>query len=1154
MLLLRYRVRGFGVRQSTVFTASEEVLALALTASRQFIVGGPPGDLYFVNEYSELQYAAGTFFVNERPLDVLVAEELFGVSHPDQILTFPTFGIDPASYKIIDQGEMEVAYQQADEGLLVRLTDGLAANGSRSWYIRSGARSAPAQVSVTDQGTYWLMDNGIVACRIAKAATVFGAPQWEDAFAAEIKWDGGGVGVDNPLPDIPAPIQGVRHMDGTWTGTGSQINLLCHYWRRFLPGTGTAGAVQAFHPYPALTMTVTVLESGPLRARIRVTYTGPRPDWVGGVGGLVTYDGHATNGTYISTITLEAGQRVIKVTDESDMTPSYKIPMNTGVSADRCRMMGQNCTLAVYGHYANGDLYSFPHAAPRGQGGDAALDYEAEWDIADISQEVGPTRTASTYPTLSNWWDFVANAGIYYYFFNNAASTGNIWGIIQGPASELTTGSRGNAMVGLYTDGAGQSGIHKKHEVFGPDQTSQLYRTQPYFIFLGTKEDDVPAVFSTPSGAWLALNLHTGTAQLRKQINQGLEFPDPSEGWSGLYLTRDETIAKILAIRDDPDDESGSGPYGRAWQDDVGYRDLWTALRDGTNAEAGDLADDLHDEMNYVIDKFTNTGHYRYIQLGYWHGSERFQDIAVRATSLLTLDEISPFLTTEKKRKLKAVMAAAGHIIWDNDFTPANSTSFDSFSFGTANMPGQYAGHLYMFGALLKEHSQFIARYSTVIQGAKDLFNGFVNSDGASKESPHYTGTITPSTDLLRQLQVAGLYDAFDSGSELYAKLVLFGEFCMQLLTPPQSRFGDRRKMVCFGDGSSEGMDHYLSLIMGFRTSNPTLSARMMDSWDSQDRPLISFYGSSTLKIDEDITPQGAALADADFPGYMTVMRSAWNTANESAVFVCHGDWYTDHANFERGAVGIYLLGDPISIIFGSFGTPHIDNPYSWNSYVATSELGGTWTAITDVDITCGDFSDLYPDTYVWTTNANVADLEMEFTLDAGTWDRTVTLYRDDTTMPVVRIRDDTSYAGDHVFSLPIMASGAYTKPDLTTATPTTLEGTSYAIANGACFKFTGQWGTSVDVYYFGPSADAFVGIYSHSWHPSVEEAQYTAAVGGSFAEMQYMLRIKTAGPCDIAIVPYPTGSRPTNLAVTQGASKLVVTASSPSINRDLPD
>jgi hypothetical protein len=78
-----------------------------------------------------------------------------------------------------------------------------------------------------------------------------------------------------------------------------------------------------------------------------------------------------------------------------------------------------------------------------------------------------------------------------------------------------------------------------------------------------------------------------------------------------------------------------------------------------------------------------------------------------------------------------------------------------------------------------------------------------------------------------------------------------------------------------------------------------------------------------------------------------------------------------------------------------------------------------------------------------------------------------------------------------------------------------------------------GQWGVSWDVYYFGPSAEAFIGVYINTW-AGKEQNQYHAATGHAFEEKQYILRIKTAGPCDVVIVPYLTGHRPTRLNVVQ--------------------
>ena len=86
-------------------------------------------------------------------------------------------------------------------------------------------------------------------------------------------------------------------------------------------------------------------------------------------------------------------------------------------------------------------------------------------------------------------------------------------------------------------------------------------------------------------------------------------------------------------------------------------------------------------------------------------------------------------------------------------------------------------------------------------------------------------------TDVFRQLQIIGYADAFAPTSSIYDRLTGLAEWSMQVLTPKQSRFGNLRKMVCYGDGASEGHNLFLSLIMGFEAHNLTLSKRMAGAW-----------------------------------------------------------------------------------------------------------------------------------------------------------------------------------------------------------------------------------------------------------------------------------------------------------------------------------
>jgi hypothetical protein len=1076
-------------------------------------------------------------------MDGIIVKELFGVSHPDQILMLSAT-LNPATQKLMKDGT-EVSYQVDGSKILVRAAGGIAANSTHVWTIAPGARSAAAQVTVTDGGTYYEIDNGIIAFRTPKTISVSGAV-WATTDVDENR-----IWTPNT---VLGPIQGIRHIDGTWTGTGPNYVYSGQTWTvHTMPPTGS---YEESPNYPATSATVTVLENGPLRAKIKVAYVALRP----AQGGIPRSD----TGYFNCILTLEAGQRCIMVEQETDGTPSWSVNMNTGVNADRARYRGHYSYTIAQGHNYDGTIYRPMDARPS---------MDAEVNLADTGARnydwSGNTPFDGVwYPYLYAWFTWEPNTGWYWHAYNSAGgSNSNVWGIFQGPASKWLGGAMAFQRFGVY--GKPAAGVptelgfwaYPGHSVTTPaiDDTD---RKQPFGIFLGSKGADIPVDFSASyyypinnggeysvnaPGIAKVFNLHSGTAQFYKQIDQGLDFPDPVGGFPGMYLTRTDMEALITNI------ENNQGPgsvYEKLYTLDTQYRDLWDAFADVTNVKASAVVTSCFNTIRGALDIYNNVGEIHAANWKYWTGATEFQALAVRTSALISLDQHRPFLTADQRRTLKAVMSMVGHIAWDNDFAPMDN--WQTFTMGTANMPIQYVQARNQIAAILNTHPQFSARFATVYSSVSGSLASALDTYGSPKDCPHYAGaTVIPTTDVLRQLQVAGYQNEFAPGSTFYNRLVNLGEWCMQILSPKQARFGNLRKMFSFGDGASEGHDQVLSLIMGFEASNLTLSKRMAAAWADMGQPMGSFYASSGLKIRPGFPTQDPALGDADFPGYMTVMRSGWNTANESAVILPHGDSLVDHSTFQRGSPSIYLLGAPVCISFGSMYTPKIDGPWvSCSTYIATDQLGytgpdqtdtHTWDTATDLNFPCGIYSDYIHDTYVYTPTTNRVDLTMTFAA-LYNWVRHITYYRDVISAPVVRLRDSNTEGGDAIFTLHMMAQGAVTKPDGSTITPATLTGTPFNISNGACFKFIGQWGVSWDVYYFGPPAQAFIGVYINTWAPSKEQAEYSAANGGQpFQEKQYLLRIKTAGPCDVVVVPYFTGKRPANLKVVQVAGGLRV-------------
>jgi hypothetical protein len=520
---------------------------------------------------------------------------------------------------------------------------------------------------------------------------------------------------------------------------------------------------------------------------------------------------------------------------------------------------------------------------------------------------------------------------------------------------------------------------------------------------------------------------------------------------------------------------------------------------------------------------------------------------------MISLNEIRPFLTAGQKRQMKAAVSMIGHILWDPDYVPIDDPEWRSYNLGTSNMPAQFWGMRHQVACLLKEHPQFAAKFPDILNGSINYLIKSTTVYGGPKDSTHYAGALIGTTlDEFRQLQVSGYADVFAPGSTINARLTGLAEWTMQIITPPQSRFGGCRKMVVFGDAWSESSDLFIDFIMGFEPHNLTLSKRMAAAWISMGQPYTSFYSSSGMKIRPNFPTQDPALGDYDFPGNFTVMRSGWGTANESAVFLLHGAANMDHSTFQRGSISLYLLGAPVCISFGSMGSPKISGPWiGCSSYIPVSEIAYGYdppiywdTANTNdyINLGCGAHSAYFDDTYVYNPTTNRVDLTCTFAVSG--WVRHLTYYRDVVAQPIVRLRDSNT-AGESVFTLHMMANGAVTKPDGGTVTPTALAHTPFAVPNGGCIKFTGQWGVSWDVYYFGPAANAFVGVWSHTFTGGLEQAQYLAATGQSFEEKQYLLRIKTNGPCDVVVVPYFTGQRPANLNVVQVAGGLRVDSAS---------
>ena len=90
----------------------------------------------------------------------------------------------------------------------------------------------------------------------------------------------------------------------------------------------------------------------------------------------------------------------------------------------------------------------------------------------------------------------------------------------------------------------------------------------------------------------------------------------------------------------------------------------------------------------------------------------------------------------------------------------------------------------------------------------------------------------------------------------------------------------------------------------------------------------LPFLGTSLLKIDEGLSDGPAPLASADFPGYISLLRTGWGAPGETASWFVHGNHYWDHSHADQGEVVLYSLGAPLSLDWDSTYEPRVDGAF----------------------------------------------------------------------------------------------------------------------------------------------------------------------------------------------------------------------------------
>jgi hypothetical protein len=889
-----------------------------------------------------------------------------------------------------------------------------------------------------------------------------------------------GVRIARAGHPISTPIQGILYRDGTWTATGPN--------RLEVAGKLTS-------------MTVRFVESGPLKVVVEVSYAIDRPPLEYGSKLLIP----AGDGFYRSTIEIQAGQPSILIEDDTDTDLRYSLNIYHGLKPNQARYRGHHSTSVQNGYEADGSQYGQGHGR---------YPIDAFRDLQ--YQTAAPSLYTSTAPYLRRmavWDPWVYDSGWYWQLYNSKAGLdSNLLGIFAGRASEAIGAA--NSGPGISTTPSGTNaepaaGITFESNRGSPDARVFSRVRISWGIFIGTKGTDLGDPYQVQNIA-RQMNLHGGI-NFNKAYRYQTDFPDPPAGYQTLYMNRAAVGSAIARVRSDPD-------YSHHLYDaEPTARPLLDMWRDTSGHKLKELAANTANTARDLLDALVNGDGIYDFRFHYWHGGLEMSRQAVWINAILTNDLAS----AEDRARVKAAVVLFANVLWDSDFVPM----FDGhgLNMGTANMPVQQSEYRDLYALLLAHHPMMQGRVDAARQNALDNLRRTVNESGAHMGSTHYIGaSMGPLLSTLQQLQTAGIADAFKSED----RLVKFAEFYLNLLTPPEVRFGGYRKLISIGDGSTESSELLGQLATGFAVNNPGLSSRLMAAWIQGGSTHSGFHGSTILKIDDTLPPADAHLGDASFPGWYTVLRHGWGTRNETAVWLVDGDFYRDHAHEDNGTVVIYALGAPLSLDWGSMYSPQSAGALMHSIVLPESALQTPWDTH-DAPLDPIGFRWQHGTVQAFESFTASGHVRATYESPNGTtWTRSIYSIHPDESRPIIAIRDNFDGPSvPRIVSLNLMSEA----DPRVSASPVPR------------VSFTGQWRIDWDLYSFSPEPiQSVIRTWSHHWHPNREQSEFLKGNGRPFEESQSILRIRGAGALTTLLLPYRKGTHPDISVKAQGTKTTI--------------
>ncbi len=918
-----------------------------------------------------------------------------------------------------------------------------------------------------------------------------------------------------------APIQSVIYKDGTYSNDS---------------------AVYLQSEVAPTSMQVTILENKKQEVILSIAYTFNKPQYVYG---KLTFNGaDAGPGYFKTTITVKQNSRSALIEEESDYDVSYEFKVSNGLHPDQARYRGWSSTAVENGYEPSGISYRKEEQRPP---------LDATVDLHFTKEKV--------YPFLS-LWDISGgeiNTGRYWQVYNSVAGTNsNLIGFFQGRASQLI----GAKAVGprLITSTDGKAFIQVLLARRAPDNSWYPKKRFQWGLFVSTKADLLPPDQYQPIGR--EMNHVSGIATRLDDYASKPAIIIPAFFEGAIYMSADKIQQLIQRVKKEDAFRykiNAIDPYFKP------VTDAWRF----PDSVRSTIQSFIHygQELKNI---FTNGDGVHDLNTQYWKGAFRFKRMALNISCLFADKTIR--MEEAKKDSLMAVIRMMARIEWDDDDVPFFENT--GVNFGPANMAFQYKNNGRDFFAMLfAKDPEFKVRSNQVYDATRNDVVSAIYENGITFGSPHYTQpTIDPILFTMLQLKNAGIGDLF---KEQKGRLNKFIDFYSSLLTPPSVRFAGNRKLISFGDGCEESAMTFGLLASGFEDIDPGLSEKLY-SIMQHGPPRMSLFGIVPLAMDlEKNYPPEFISNTSNYPGYLSHLRAAVNTENETAVWILNGDTYSDHRNDDRGEISIYALKAPLSLSRNCLYSPQA-NDERIRSVVIPAEVFPEWNKANQ------PISTLTSKGLVWYNSGQLefAKLANSFlsvskmTTKQNEWYRRVMMITLKEDQPVIIFYDSLNNDKDNIWSMTFMSEGnvnstagsitpierIYNNSTLKQLPEATPEKT---LTNGLNeFSFTGQiWpkkmhstgGINWDLYSVTGNPSSFtLSQWTNTWENSTEVAEFLQTTGKPYSETQQILRIKNNAPFFHVLLPYFKGSEPYKnnvrlmapgkLAIKYGNGELVLT------------